>query len=339
MIRSRNCLGRGYAKACGRPLHGFTLVELLVVIAIIGTLVGLLLPAVQAARESARRSKCSNNVKQIGLAMHMHHDNKGKLPFAANAQVTTGVWASVARTWGVDVMPFIEMNDVFNLIDKTKSMTDNSTGPGYSMSNLAVITNRRIPFQECPSNPSASLLTRRDGQLFSVYSMYDQIKTAVLGYSVCNGPQFSDSCAPDCANQAFCCAAGSTWTDPEAQFNPGMFGSRAAFQCQFKQVTDGLSNTIMLSETRGELNELRSVFNANFQGVDTGIRINSPLTDLTNSSWTSYRLNTGAGSSHAGGGAMFCMGDGAVVFLSDQIDYVLYNALGGRADGVTSRLP
>ena len=325
----------------GRDRHsplGFTLVELLVVIAIIGTLVGLLLPAVQAARESARRTTCTNTMKQIGLAMHMHHDNKGKLPFASNVNTASGVWAPVFWTWSVDVMPFVEMNEVFTLIDKSKSIVDNSMGTGYSMSNRAVITNRRIPFQECPSNPSASSLTRRDGQLFNVYGIGNSIKTAGLGYSVCNGPQRCDGCAPDCANQAFCCAAGSNWSETADQFHPGMFGSRSPFQCRFKQVTDGLSNTIMLSETRGELNELRAVFCPNFQGVETGIRINSPLTDLTTTVWTTYRVNVGAGSWHAGG-ATFCMGDGAVVFLSDQTDYLLYNALGGKSDGIASRLP
>jgi len=83
-----------------RKRHGFTLVELLVVIAIIGILIALLLPAVQAAREAARRSQCTNNLKQIALAVHNYHDTYKVFPI--------GNWTTAYGTWLVSLLPFIE---------------------------------------------------------------------------------------------------------------------------------------------------------------------------------------------------------------------------------------
>jgi prepilin-type N-terminal cleavage/methylation domain-containing protein len=323
---------QGLVQGLVKPRAGFTLVELLVVIAIIGALVGLVLPAVQAARESARRATCSNKMKQIGLAMHMHHDNTGKLPFASNYQTDPSNKLTVTRTWSVDILPLIEMTDLYTLIDRTKAISDAAVSPGYSMSNKTVITNRRIPFQECPSNQYASSLTMYDGSLWNVAGL---IKTAGLCYSVCNGPQQCDGYLPDCPSQAYC--GTGDWRYQDNDNNPGMFGSRTPFQCRFKQVTDGLSQTIMLSELRPEIHAWRPVFAVNFQGVPTGMRINSPLIQPKNTG--AYQNNMGAASMHDGGGATFCMGDGAVVFLSDQIDYVLYNRLGSKADGVKVSLP
>jgi hypothetical protein len=117
-----------------------------------------------------------------------------------------------------------------------------------------------------------------------------------------------------------------------------MFGTRTSFRCKFSQVPDGLSKTIMLAETRGELNWLRGVFMVNFQGVRSNIRINSPLINTTNTTAATMQTNTGAASMHPGG-AVFAMGDGAVVFLDEQIDFRTYNLLAGRADGQMANLP
>src|SRR5687767_3451124 len=96
-----------------RQRRGFTLVELLVVIAIIGILIALLLPAVQAARESARRAQCTNNLKQIGLGVHNHEDAKGKLPAAFSA--ATGL------SWHVNILPYIEQGARFEMFDTTET--------------------------------------------------------------------------------------------------------------------------------------------------------------------------------------------------------------------------
>ncbi len=313
------------------PRKGFTLVELLVVIAIIGVLIGLLLPAVQAARESARRTACTNKLKQIGIAMHLYHDNKGKLPPAAVGQLADGSMSpDSGRAWSVDIMPFIEMTDLYDKYDQSRGSTALTASPGYSLSNRSLITDRRIPFQECPS---------RETFLSKPWSSFAG-QVATISYGVCNGPQRCDGVAPDCyaGTNSFCSLSGSNWTKVDAGYHPGMFASKTAFQCRFSMVTDGLSKTLMIAETRGDLLRFnRSVFGQNFQGVPTGQRINSPSTNLSNVD-NAYTTNMGAGSYHPSG-ALFCLGDGAVVFLNQGIDFELYNAIGGKADGITAETP
>src|SRR5947199_6053705 len=90
---------------------GFTLVELLVVIAIIGVLVALLLPAVQQARESARRMSCQNNIKQLGIALHNHHDTKNTFPTGA---LNTGINGTPCyTTWTIEILPFMEQQALY----------------------------------------------------------------------------------------------------------------------------------------------------------------------------------------------------------------------------------
>jgi prepilin-type N-terminal cleavage/methylation domain-containing protein/prepilin-type processing-associated H-X9-DG protein len=133
-----------------RSSAGFTLVELLVVITIIGILIALLLPAVQAAREAARRAQCTNNLKQLGLAIHLHHDRLGRLPpGGANdlppfGQSTTNSWGS---SWLVYILPGLEQASIY---DRWQFTTGNS---GLSnATNMAAIDGVVIPCFACPSS-------------------------------------------------------------------------------------------------------------------------------------------------------------------------------------------
>ena len=132
--------------------QAFTLIELLVVIAIIAILVALLLPAVQQAREAARRSQCKNNLKQIGLALHNYHDTHGTFP---PTQIFTYQPAMAARnhTWISMILPFLDQAPLYNQIDFSEPMWDSSTSQYQRDANGEDIVGQIIPALQCPSDP------------------------------------------------------------------------------------------------------------------------------------------------------------------------------------------
>jgi len=134
-----------------RERSGFTLVELLVVIAIIGVLVALLLPAVQAAREAARRSSCSNNLKQIGLAMHNYHDTYLKFPPAFIKANGTDMHA-----WGTHILPFIEQENIYTAIEPDFGTQKSAPTPSTAG---AVIDAYRCPSSILPDHENDGVAT------------------------------------------------------------------------------------------------------------------------------------------------------------------------------------
>jgi len=135
--------------------NAFTLVELLVVIAIIGMLIALLLPAVQAAREAARRMQCQNHLKQIALAVHNHHDTKGTLPTECSYDTTDRELLPIGMNWRVRILPFVEQQNVANIVDLNDSEV--AAGTPLALKDLARYrwSSNRIPFYLCPSNGQA----------------------------------------------------------------------------------------------------------------------------------------------------------------------------------------
>ena len=147
------CSRRVPATACLRPLHGFTLVELLVVIAIVATLVGLLLPAVQSAREAARRTGCQSNLRQFGLAIHNYESARRTFPPSASA-VGPGLTGTSAPWSGhALVLPFMEGDNLFRQIDFKKSYSDDVNKNLFPPNGVAAL---KVDMFICPSDPQAT---------------------------------------------------------------------------------------------------------------------------------------------------------------------------------------
>ncbi len=317
----------------GRP--AFTLIELLVVIAIIGILIALLLPAVQAAREAARRMQCSNHLKQIGLAMHNYHSAVKTLPFGcANwdgvyVDPVTGA-RSYGATWPAMILPYIEQQALYNLFDFKKHMRDQDPVA------LTTIIETFI----CPSDPASG-----SPVITSTCQAGSSNPGTKLGlwYPGSIGPTFMDY-------GPFCPKAKNPWTctDPDSYCSQGcnfgssgppgnsvgMFG-RWGRSFRFEDVTDGLSNTIMNGETLPKHCGWNGAYNSNFPVTGTSIPINTMEEKTDCSDW--YRT-CGFKSKHPGG-ANFLLADGSVHFFAETIDFQVYNALGTRAGGELAKVP
>ena len=328
-----------------RHRSGFTLIELLVVIAIIGVLVGLLLPAVQQAREAARRSACGNKMKQNGLAMHTFADANRALP-SGSTRRSGGSTAQnqIWKSFTVVLMPFIEMSTVYDKMDLlNQHQLSGTKAPGQAVNNMTalapVVGGEPIyTAQFCPSDPDSFSGKTVDGKNLGMWGYHDNRRTGGRCYDVSLGPTGFPSSPPDCS-AAWCRVANNWWNAGSRPVNditatPGVFNWSYDFQCKFKDITDGTSNTLMLIERRPGLHKRSAMFMAEV-GVPTSIRPNSSHIDVTTSDGNNPQRakNCGASSMHAGGVFGVATADGAGHWLSDTIDFQVYNYLGNRGDG------
>jgi prepilin-type N-terminal cleavage/methylation domain-containing protein len=312
----------------------FTLVELLVVIAIIGVLVALLLPAVQAAREAARRTQCSNNLKQLGLALHNFHDTYNKLPVGTHDDDNRSFcW----RTW---ILPYVEQTSLYNQMTQNglwvppqMGGADNGVNvdsvPSSEVAGVSVLSNlakTKLSFFMCPSD----VLPEKDND----------------GYYKAN---YCGNMGPVVGNITSCASAkGSIQDGVLLMANDNTL----TWTTSLAAMIDGTSNTIMAGEVsvtenvkaastgdgrypiwaggnnNGSCNGLVGA-GATVRFVDVNYFINRKVGAESNSSF---------GSKHPGG-AQFVLGDASVRLLTENIDTLVYRAAGTRNGGEALMLP
>ncbi|PQO40116.1 DUF1559 domain-containing protein [Blastopirellula marina] len=298
--------------AHGTRRRGFTLVELLVVIAIIGVLIALLLPAVQQAREAARRMTCTNNLKQLGLACHTYADvfkvfPTGGLDFGG----TSDTWG-----WGALILPQIEQNNLYDTMGVSKNSLIVAITNAGSNSVLYNAMQSELDAFRCPSDTSAVLPSCR-----------------VVKYNnttgVCPGSPvraFATSTFQTSTSNYVACAG---LFDAQMQKNNGIM--HASSKNGFQAMTDGTSNTFLVGE-RAEYNaggtwagtsSIRGTsYSVSAGTADSGNSMGTVGTppNFKDQNSTTYNPWGGFSSTHPGG-TQFCFGDGSVKFIAETINF------------------
>ncbi len=291
----------------------FTLVELLVVIAIIGVLVGLLLPAVQSAREAARRMQCSNNLKQLSLAMHNYASTHGRFPpayirvYYQPAQTNTDLDQERRGNWGWGSL-------LFPFIEQTNLHTGLNVGPVTFATNLDIPATRAmlqsgLPMYRCPSD---------DGPLLNVdrvvrsHANTTNFETTTSNYLGVNNTGTVDGNPPAIRRGVFIRDVGT----------------------KFSELTDGTSNTFAIGERAWRLRQANGTVGIpaaglafGCRGQATGVQGDFGIMDVISAG--RFRLNYNQGvvtrikrafSSNHTGGAQFANCDGSVRFVGETID-------------------
>jgi prepilin-type N-terminal cleavage/methylation domain-containing protein len=325
--------------AVRRP--GFTLIELLLVIAIIAVLISLLLPAVQHAREAARRSQCKNNLKQFGLAIHNYHDSFTKLPYASLVGSNLN-----AASWGTSLLPYLDQSPLYNQWNSSVPAFREAVAffpPAAVQQNLKVI-GTSIPMYLCPSvsAPATSdygLPVNAGGPGFP--PMPVNWTAARTDYGIPTGVRGTF------ANRAY---AGDPGGSREGAF-AGPIGRGNVPMTSFASLTDGVSSTILLGERTGSSTIHRKLLPdptlTNLYGKANG----GGWGDFLNGEhWLEGALDDGT---PGGGpcpinctnlrgagfhafhpdGAHFLLGDGSVRFLSQNVSAMTFASLITRAKG------
>lgn len=334
--------------------RGFTLIELLVVIAIIAILIALLLPAVQQAREAARRSQCKNNLKQFGLAAQNFADVTGKLPYGilrtdSNFPISpdpliASVTAPGRYPWMVALLPYMDQRALGAKYDKVTFANNQRDSNGVTFGPGYVLTRQTLPFLMCPSNPV--------GPLNDAVNAADSGKYAITSYFGSAGTRSYPRGSPTINRPSLFNAGQTPYTTAHPTRGDGAFTRNTRFG--FGDLRDGTTNTLLFGErmifdpvfdtaTGDKISDWGWVW---FGGegdahLGTSVTINfrlpqnfASLPAGTQQLLFEDRINA-FGSSHAGG-ATFCMGDGSVRFITQTISTLVFRALGTRSGKETA---
>jgi len=292
----------------------FTLVELLVVIAIIGVLVALLLPAVQAAREAARRTKCSNNLKQLGLAVHNYHDTFNYLPTSGGygAEGPRPTANPNRKGWIVSILPQMEQTALYDRFEPFFAMAGGLSHTDCR-DEMAIVTKGLL----CPTDPDG-------GALITTQNQFEGVPVAVTNYKGVIGETKMGgawSGSADCHASTGCTGLfyRNNYQEPQRLAN----------------ITDGTSNTFMIGEDLPRHNQHSAAYYCNGDYASCHAPLNFMPKPPTPADWPkviSFR------SMHPAG-ANFCAADASVRFIAQNIDHAHYQALSTKAGAEVFSMP